>query len=118
MILIGSKTEQEFRKQLLHSHEYLFVRKSNQKVLDVLNAYFPNMKTAYIIDQVPEQGEDIYTILIDTDYIIRVEIERRNLTAEPIIQTIGLNDYKYGLSKVKQIKLAVAIDLAKRDLND
>jgi hypothetical protein len=75
------------------------------------------MKTAYFIGHIPEQGEDFYTLLINNDLITKIELDRYNLDIELIIETISIKEYKYGLSKIGQIMLAVAIDLAQKDLN-
>ncbi len=75
------------------------------------------MKTAYFIDWIPEQCEDIFEILIDTDFIAIIQIERLNRKTEPLVDVIKLKDYKKGLKKIEQIKLAVAIDLAKKDIS-
>jgi len=111
MKLIGSKTEKELREQLIKSHYSLFNDKSKLGLLNALKDFI-DIKSAYIIDWIPEQGEDIYTILINTDIIVIVELDRLNLHLEPVLNTISINEFKKGLSKIHQIKLAVAIDLA------
>jgi hypothetical protein len=45
MKLIGSKTEQDFRDELLQSHKSLFDEHSDERLLDILRATFPNMRT-------------------------------------------------------------------------
>ncbi|WP_163103509.1 hypothetical protein [Peribacillus alkalitolerans] len=113
MKLIGSNTERDFRKQLNESYESLFNVKPSP-LLALLQSKFPVMKTAYILNWIPEQGEDIYTIFIDREIIVIVELDRFNLELEPLLETISMNDYVKGLSKINQIKLAVAIDLASK----
>jgi hypothetical protein len=117
MKLIGSKMEQDFRRELINSHKSLFKEGNNQRLLSVLRTYFPNMKTAYFIGHTPEQGEDIYLILIDANIIAVIELNRLNLSAEPIVETISIERYKRGLSKMRQVKLALAIELSQKDLN-
>jgi hypothetical protein len=116
--LIGSKAEQEFREQLIKSHQSLFRDKERQRLLNLLKNNFPKMKTAYVIGWTPEQGEDIYRILIDKKSIAGIVIDRFDLKIEPIVEKISLSSYKQGLSKIGQIKLAVAIDLATKDLTE
>jgi|BioPla2DNA2_1021312.scaffolds.fasta_scaffold58733_2 hypothetical protein len=117
MKIIGSKQEQEFRRELIESHTALFKRNEEGELLNILKSTFNKMKTAYIINWTPEQGEDLYTILINVDTIAKIEISRISSDEKPIIQTYTLKDFNKGLSKVFQIKLAVAIDLAKNDIS-
>jgi hypothetical protein len=116
MKLIGSTQEQNFRKELIESHTALFQEGKNKRILDILKANFNEMKTAYIINWIPEQGEDLYTILIGFDIIAKVEISRYNHDEEPIIETIKREEYEKGLSKLSQVKLAVAMDLVEMDI--
>ncbi|PZM64616.1 hypothetical protein DOE73_16255 [Paenibacillus dendritiformis] len=69
----------------------------------------------YILNWTPEQGEDIFTILVDLDKIAKVEISRVDHSEVPLIETFNLKDFQRRLSKIFQIKLAVAIDLAKKE---
>lgn len=115
MKLIGSKMEQDFKKELIKSHDSLFQDKEKQRLVDILEEYFPSMRTAYVIGWTPEQGEDIYSILINTDIIAVIEIDRFDSDSKPIIEKISIRSYKQGLSKAGQIKLAVAIDLAQKE---
>jgi len=114
--LTGSKTEQEFRDTLIKSHTALFKGNSYETLLQVLKTNFPQMKTAYFIKHIPEQGEDLYTILVDLDTIAKIEISRYSEDEEPIVEINSINDFKIGISRVEQIKLAVALDLAKKDI--
>ncbi|RAT97933.1 hypothetical protein [Brevibacillus sp. Leaf182] len=118
MKLKGSKTEQDFRVHLIKSHTSLFQDESNERLLSVLQKSFPEMRTAYFIGHIPEQGEDLYTILVNTDIIATIELDRYNLGEKPIVGRLSLQDYSKGLSKINLIKIAVALDLAQRDLEN
>jgi hypothetical protein len=107
--------EQEFRDELLRSRESLFHDADKQRLLAALRLRFPEMKTAYVLGWTPEQGEDIFRILINTDHIAGVELDRIDTVAEPVIETISMKDYTQALGKSGRIKLAVAIELARRD---
>lgn len=76
------------------------------------------MRAAYIIYWIPEQGEDIYKILINDSLIAVIELERTNYEVKPKVKTLTISQYLQGLSKQNQIKLAVALDLVKQDLKD
>ncbi len=116
--LVGSKTELDIREELINSKKSLFKGKSNNKLFDVLQVNFPKLKTAYTISWIPEQGEDLYKILIDDSIIVDIEINRVNREAIPIVKTISISEYSKGLSKISKIRLAVAMDLAQKDLKD
>ncbi len=116
MRLTGSKTEQEFRDVLIKSHTALFEGKSYEGLMQELRTNFPEMKTAYFIKHIPEQGEDVYTMLVDLDTAAKIEISRYSENEKLIVEISNINDFKRGISKVEQIKLAVAIELAKSDM--
>lgn len=113
MKLIGSKTEQQFREELLKSNEFLFTSDEGKTILDVLRKSNNLVETAYILDWIPEQGENLYTILINGNLIAEIEISRENFI-EPIISFRKTSQYLRGLSKINQIKLAVALDLSQK----
>lgn len=116
MKLNGSITEQEYRKWLISSHQGLFgPDQRGAGLVAVLKAHYPQMMTAYVIDWIPEQGEDLYTVLINDELIVNVELSHDSLVA-PIVDSITVKQYLHKLSKSKQIQLAVALDLVKNDL--
>ncbi|EGO63780.1 hypothetical protein [Acetonema longum] len=117
MKFIGSKTEQDFRNQLINSHKALFQERENQRLLNVMRSYFPDMKTAYIIGWTPEQSEDIYVIFIDAKVIAVIELDRYNVSTQSVVEIISLEQYMRKLSRIGQIQLAVAIDLSQKDLS-
>jgi hypothetical protein len=117
MKLKGTMIEQEFRRELINSKKLLFQAKTHERILGILRDSFPTMRTAYFLGHTPDQGEDLYTILIHTDTIVSLELDRYDLEIEPIISKMPVQEYKKGLSKTYQIKLAVALDLASKDLD-
>ena len=118
MKLIGSKTEIEFREILMKGHVSLFNDQSYFPLLSILKEEVPNMKTAYFINSIPEQGETFYTMLIDLNTIVKLEISRSEQKLLSPVETQSVNNYKKGLSKMKQTQLAVALDLAKIDIDN
>ncbi|KMK95082.1 hypothetical protein [Rossellomorea marisflavi] len=118
MKLIGSTTEQEIRKLLIKSNQLLFESEEKKRLLEVIKCFYPEMITAYIIYWIPEQGEDIYKILINDSIISEIELERNNSEIMPKVETMTISQYLRGLNKKNQIKLAVALDLAKHDIKN
>ena len=115
MRLVGSRTERDFRDNLIKSHKALFDGEY-ENLFMILQENFSEMKTAYFINHIPEQGEDIYTILVNNDIIATIEVSRVNHNERPIVEIHGVNDFNKGCSKIQQIKLAVAINLAMKDM--
>ncbi|AIQ65423.1 hypothetical protein PSTEL_22220 [Paenibacillus stellifer] len=116
MKLRGTLTEQQFKEQLLKFHNSLFADPSYKRLLQLLQDTYEDFKTAYILYWIPEQGEDIYTILINNKCIAIIELDRHDMQIEPIIQTISIQEYQLRLSKTQQILLAVAQALSTEDL--
>ncbi|WP_020621248.1 hypothetical protein [Paenibacillus daejeonensis] len=114
--LIGSKTEQEIRNQLIISRKSLFEEDGNIRLVDALKKEFSELKSAYILQWIPEQVEDFYKVLINESLVINIELSR-DQDSVPIIIKMLVSEYKKGLSKINQIKLQVALDLVKKDLN-
>ena len=117
MKLIGSNIEKKIREVLINEHIALFKTNQYLRLTQVLKMHFPNMKTAYFLEHTPEQGEDIYTLLVDIDMVVKIEISRDN-SEIPIVEVGCVRDFRIGLSKINQIKMDVAIDLAKKDITD
>ena len=115
MKLLGSKKEQDFREALVASKITLSQDDKVNALFKVLKTILGEFKTGYILNWTPEQDEDIYIILVNLDKIAKVEISRINSLEEPVVEIFNLKDFKKGLSKVFQVKLAVAIELAKKD---
>ncbi len=118
MKLIGSKVENEYRNELISSRRALFEKNEYQRLLSSLILKYPDMRTAYIMNWTPEQGEDIYRLLIDTNMIIGVEIDRYDLECLPSVEKFSFKEYERSLSKTGRIKLSVALELAKSDIEN
>ena len=53
---------------------------------------------------------------MDTDSVITIELDRYDDQIAPIVNVYPLDNLIKGLSKTNQIKIAVALDLAKNDI--
>lgn len=111
--LIGSKMENDFREELIQSHDYHFSANSTSRLKEVLESKEIDVSNAYIIGWTPDQTDDLFLVLIGGSWILRVELERYDETVEPVIDRIEIKDYMYGLSRMNQVKLLVAQDLSK-----
>lgn len=69
--------EVRLREEMLASHERLLRGEISKDLLRMLQERFPEtFMTAFIIDVIPEQAEDLYTLLLDRDTIVRIELPR------------------------------------------
>lgn len=117
MKLRGSKTEKDFRDQLIESHRSLFGSGNDRRLFRILNELYPQMITAYVIHWIPEQRRDFYRILINDDTVAKIELDHDN-EREPIVESATIPQYLLGLSRINQVQLAVAIDLAMKDMEN
>lgn len=116
MKLVGSRTEQALREQLIVSNKSLFEDIEKAALLIYVRKEFPEVESAYILHWIPEQEEDFYQILINNSLVVDMEMPRL-AQKNPIIKSIlPVAQYRSALSKVNQIKLAVAMDLAESTL--
>lgn len=115
-MLRGSKTEHELRSILTNSHDFIFHCDAGSTLKDILINTFPDLKTAYILNHIPEQAEDIYKVLVNNENLISVEINRLDTNVLPIIKILNLKEFKKHLSNINQVKLALAIELGNQDL--
>ena len=113
MKLVKSKTEEKYRKTLICTQEKIFNDSSLCRLLEVIKANNETIiESAYIISHTPEQGEDIYRVLINGSLINLIELDRLDDDVEPIFEAMSINEYKKGLARQSRIKLAIALDLA------
>ena len=109
--LIGSRTEQKYRTELLASREKWFGERSDSLLKQILLSKGYDATKAIVIGWTPDQCEDIFSVLILPDQVISVEIDRVDDSVEPIIETGSLESWLRGLTQIGQIKLAVALDI-------
>ncbi len=114
MKLIGSKAEEDFRRELISGSKYFSENERGTNVLKRIRMEFPNVRTAYILNWIPEQGEEIIDVLVDDDIVVHLEVPHTfKQLAEIELSRVTLDRYERSLSKISRIKLAVALDLAR-----
>jgi cobalamin biosynthesis Mg chelatase CobN len=70
----------------------------------------------YVLRWIPEQGEDLYDLLIDGVSVARVEIPRSNRSAEAKFETRPVEEYKKiesTLTKPERRRFELALRLAR-----
>ena len=110
MKLTGSLVEKQYRNELITSRDDLSKNKNQLFVL--LEKTLSPINSALTLNWTPEQLEDIYTILVNGQYVITLEIPK-NPNILPTITSETKAEYERSLtSKHKRIQLAVALDLS------
>lgn len=112
MKLIGSKTEQDYRDELLASREYHFSDHPKSRLKKILKEAGHNTENAYVLHWTPDQAEDFFTVLIDGAYLVSTCIDRYSNDSKPDVTRYELGAYVKGLSRMHQVRLLVAQELA------
>lgn len=116
MKLIGSTLEKDIKKSLLSSKEEILSLRNGilQKTLLQIK---PNLKTAYMLNWIIEQGEDIFKIITDDRTIIDIEVSRVEPNAPPIYEIYDFYQYKKNLrGKSNNLQLMIVLELIEQDL--
>jgi hypothetical protein len=111
MRLIGTKTEADFREQLISSHEHHFSPQSTSGLKNALEAEGHDTSFAFVLKSVSYQDKDLFVVLVSEGYVVNVEINRHDFRTTSPVHRIDLAEYKKGLGNMNQIELLVAHDL-------
>lgn len=114
MRLIGSKTEQDYREELIASNEYHFSEHSKSRLKELLGAAGYGTENAYVLQWTPDQGEDFFTVLINGEYLVNVRVDRDAVGCEMNVERNDLALYLKGLSRMHHVRLLVAQELVNR----
>jgi hypothetical protein len=109
MKLIGSRSEQQMRDELVRSNHSLQNGTHGQALVAALESANVNLARAYVLDWIPEQAEDIYDVLVSRDDVLIVEVSRESNEVQLERQSLAV--YKAKCSKVQRLKIIVAQDL-------
>lgn len=104
----------EIRQSLMHSNRMLMEGQTNRRLLKVLLEEFGSVEAAFVIDWIPEQGEDIYTVAVQPGTIATVEVPRDESSEIPIIEKVPFDQYRRDskrMTKAVRRKLTVVNDL-------
>lgn len=108
MKLIGSRTEQQMREELIRSNLSLRDGSHGQlaKAIESVNV---DVAGAYVLHWIPEQAEDIYEILVSASEVLTIEVPRGE--GQVLVERRDLAEYQSKCSKNQRLKIAVARDL-------
>jgi hypothetical protein len=107
MKLIGSLSEQREREQLVASNVSL--RTGESPLAKTLRSRGVDLTTAYILEWIPEQGEDLVLVLAGSDRIVRLELIR-DAGSVVTFDESPIAAYKPETAPAR-LRLAVALDL-------
>jgi hypothetical protein len=102
------------RQKLLESSKNLI--DGTDALSETLRGGFPGIKLAFVVDCIPEQGGDIYRILVNSTTIAEVEVARGvcSMSNPSRLKTVELSVYQQRRhSRAVRQTLEVALDLMK-----
>jgi hypothetical protein len=107
MKLIGSLSEQHEREQLVASN--LSLRTGDSALARALQAHGVDLATAYILEWIPEQAEDLFVVLTGDRRVVRLEVIRDG-GAVVAFDDSPVRAYK-PRKRLDRLRVAVALDL-------
>jgi hypothetical protein len=75
MKLQNTETEAEYRQELLLSNKYLYETEKGQHALDAVRKICGVVKTAYVLAHTPEQGEDVFRIIVNGEKVVGFDLQ-------------------------------------------
>ncbi|GFE88610.1 hypothetical protein GCM10011488_35640 [Steroidobacter agaridevorans] len=113
-------TDRKMIDELEKSREQLLSASSSEGLLRVLRRKLQSITpNVYVLRWIPEQGEDLYDVLVDGATVAHIEIPRRNPDQETVFETWPVEEYRRTrkiLTTPERRKLQLALHLA-RSLN-
>ena len=104
-------TDREIEQSLIRSSKLLLEGHTNRRLLEAILSEFGNLSKAFVIDWIPEQGEDIYTVVVPPDTVAIVEVSRDDGAPEmPLIQRVPFDQYRRRTrGTTKEMRRALAV---------
>ena len=110
MRLIGSRTEAIEREELLRSNQAL--QDGNDALSAALSTVGVDRTNAYVVGWVPDQSEDIISVLVSEDHVLILEIDKLGKVLD--VKRHGFDEYRSQRSNSARIKMDVARDLIRQ----
>ncbi len=107
MNLVGSKTEQDIEAELVALTSSTFANSKAYYLQQLLSELGVNFQEVIVLNRFPDETCEVYLLLIENRLIGQVEVDSDDVE-NPAIETFTIPEYKQGLSKIQQIRLAVA----------
>lgn len=111
-----SLSDQTMLDELERSREQLLSGSSAQGLVRVLRRKLQSItRNIYVLRWIPEQGEDLYDVLVDGVTVAHVELPRSDPDQVTIFETLLVEEYRLArrnLTKPERRKLDLALQLA------
>jgi hypothetical protein len=109
MKLIGSATEEQYKKELRQGAQHLLEEDGDPRLLDLLHKEIGAIESVYFLSG--HQLSDYHTcsLLVNGTTVCHVEMSEEHVEA---FDTISIVEYKKGLKKQGQLRLQIALELA------
>lgn len=115
---VESLTDKKIKEELTLSKKYIL---ENEKLSAFLQKKFDSLSSAYILGHTPDQGEDFYTLLINTSTILTFELSRTDSDAIPEnVNFISIDEYRKSLrgrQDIARLTLAIELTTAQENIN-
>ncbi len=110
----------EVERRFRDSSRALLDPANNEPLACVLRKEFDGLRSAYVLHWIPEQGEDIYEVVVGPETLAVIEIPKPELSSDPpIIERVRLKRcLRQRRGGVGRRKLERAIRLAKEDATE
>jgi hypothetical protein len=112
-----SPSDEQIAEELKRARETLLNAESSRSLLaalrQLLQSITPNL---YILRWIPEQGEDLYDVLVDGTTVVRIEIPRAGGGGKKICRTSTVEQYireQPNMTKLERRKLEVALSCSR-----
>ena len=102
----NSKTEIELFSQFSRNQVYL---EPNSNLSNYLQLLGHSIENARLIDVFTEQSSLVFTVLLNKEEVLKVEISNSDESENEVLESFSLKEFKIGLSQIDQIKLAVGL---------
>lgn len=113
MKLIGSPLEEEIRARLIRGRRELMVEGRHPELMSELVRHFGQVESAFFLGHTPDQGEDLYTLLVNGDQVASCEIPRVPGGCYSPVEAVSVHRYARGLrGKERSLALLIARALA------
>ena len=113
MRLIGSLTEDDIRRRLSASNAACRDG-GNPSLRAALLSSGVDLATAFVLQWVPEQAEDIYTVLDGTRRMLTIELPRGEASGPIEVGAVPFGDFRVAVasgSRLERVQFAIAMDL-------
>lgn len=110
-------SEQELKQHVMRSRLRPIAGARDAKIYRALRSIIESGSVFYVLEDVPEQCEDLFSILVDDRNVVGFELDRTDPSASPVnVERESIEDYRKATGAFGRAKLRVALELARKEL--